>query len=70
MNGEKPRCIKCAYYFVTYDPTRPKGCKKFNFISAKLPSVLIKEETGEECLAFKERNKKTKGLDLNDPSLW
>jgi len=65
------KCIKCVHYFSTYDQQRPRGCRKFGFQSAKMPSILVKQETGQECIAFEERKAtKKKGLDLNDPSLW
>lgn len=69
---EKPACLKCKHYFTTYDPQRPRGCRKFGFQSAKMPSMLVKAETGRDCMAFETRSKKrNKGeLDLNDPSLW
>ena len=71
-----PKCMKCVHYFVTFDPLRPRGCRKFGFQSLKLPSLLVKEETGQECIAFEERALRSAGgkddgeLDLNDPSLW
>lgn len=71
MSGLKPKCLKCIHYFSTYDQVIPRGCKKFGFQSAKMPSLLVKEETGNECMAYEERgNGKKKELDLNDPSLW
>ncbi|MFT6173613.1 MAG: hypothetical protein ACJA0L_001246 [Sulfitobacter sp.] len=68
---DEPRCMKCVHYFVTYDPQRPRGCRKFSFQSHKMPSMLVKDETGRSCMAFEEKGpRKKKGLDLNDPSLW
>lgn len=64
--------MRCIHYQVTWDKDRPKGCKLYGFKSKSFPSVLVKAETGEECLGYKEkaRPKKNKGLDLNDDSLW
>lgn len=71
MSGTNPKCMKCIHYFSTYDQTRPRGCRKFGFQSTKMPSMLVKEETGSECMVYEERSlQKKKELDLNDPALW
>ena len=53
-------CAKCTYYFVTHDPARPWGCKKFSFKSHLLPNYQVKSATGMECAYYKlKKVKKT-----------
>ena len=42
-------CANCEYYFVTHDPARPWGCKRFGFKSQVLPNYAVKNTTGIEC---------------------
>jgi hypothetical protein len=46
-------CAKCVFYFVTHDPARPWGCKKFGFKSHLLPNYQVKSATGMECAYYK-----------------
>ena len=70
----KKSCMKCIHYFSTFDPTRPRGCKLYGMKTAQFPNILVKKETGKECLGFQERAKaksnEKKEFDLNDPRLW
>jgi len=43
------RCANCKFYFVTHDPKKPWGCRKFNFKSSILPNYEVKSATGMEC---------------------
>jgi hypothetical protein len=49
---ESPRCIRCLYYYITWDRVFPYGCKAMGFKSHKVPSKVVKESSGRECLAF------------------
>lgn len=68
----KKGCLRCVHYFSTFDPTKPRGCKLYGMKSQAFPSVLVKKETGQECMGFKEKNpsKKEKKINLNDPKYW
>lgn len=50
--NEKIRCVKCQYYYITWDKTFPYGCKAMGFKSHKVPSAVVKESSGQDCLAF------------------
>jgi hypothetical protein len=59
-NKEQPQakainCIKCAYYYVTWDPSFPKGCKAFGFKTSEIPSALVKKSSGHACLKFEAK---------------
>ena len=43
---------------VTHDPLSPRGCKLYDFSSIRFPSVVVKKETGQECMSFKEKPNK------------
>ena len=46
-------CAKCDFYFVTHDPKRHWGCKKFGFKSHVLPNYQVKNATGMDCAYYK-----------------
>lgn len=59
MTG-KISCIKCLYYYITWDKVFPYGCKAMGFKSPRIPAAVVKESSGQECLAFVEKQKETK----------
>jgi hypothetical protein len=75
MNAERIACMRCKHYHSTFDPVAPRGCKLFNFKSAQMPYILVKQSTGHDCTAFEERAKpidenEKKKVDFNDPKYW
>ena len=67
--------MQCKYYYSTWDKYAPRGCRKFNMKSTTMPSILVKQESGNECQSFEQKihardKKKGKLDDLNDPKLW
>ena len=69
-------CQGCRHLYTTWDPDLPSGCRKFGFKSKTQPWVLVKQETGADCLSYQARPEKKKaragdkGQDLNDPKYW
>lgn len=64
-------CFKCKYFHVTWDPKQPRGCKAYGFKTAKLPSIIVKETSGQACTLFTPKKSKDDGkLDLNDRKNW
>lgn len=53
-------CIKCEYYYVTWDNKNPKGCKYFGFKSKEMPSNIVLRNSGEICKIYKEKAKENK----------
>jgi len=51
----KVNCMKCKYYYVTWDKEHPRGCKIFGFKTKKMPSVLVYESSGQECMNFTKK---------------
>lgn len=52
---ENIKCHGCYFFYVTYKPSRPYGCRAYGFISKKLPSKLVFETSGINC-AYKRAN--------------
>ncbi|OAB42630.1 uracil-DNA glycosylase [Paenibacillus antarcticus] len=50
-------CTKCSFYYVTWDPQLPKGCKAFGFKTKTMPSTAVLSSSGRPCMNFelKER---------------
>ena len=57
MVNEKVNCYKCVYYYVTWDASFPRGCKFYNFKTLNIPSILVKQSTGQSCDKFKPKGK-------------
>ncbi|APC42469.1 uracil-DNA glycosylase [Clostridium estertheticum] len=55
---EKINCSKCIYYYITWDPAFPKGCKLYGFKSPNLPSILVKQSSGIACGKFTPKERK------------
>lgn len=53
--SERPICIKCVHYFVTYEMARPYGCRAMGFKSKKNPARVVFENSGLECQLFLAR---------------
>jgi hypothetical protein len=50
-------CTKCKYYFVTWDPRSPRGCKAFGFKSSAFPSMTVLASSGKPCMNFEAKIK-------------
>lgn len=48
-------CLKCKYYFVTWQKNLPHGCKAMKFKSMQIPSALVRKTSGQECMLFKRK---------------
>tara|TARA_B100000029_G_C16892806_1_gene711024 strand:- start:205 stop:405 length:201 start_codon:yes stop_codon:yes gene_type:complete len=60
-------CHGCKYFFITYRPERPWGCRKFGFISKMMPYSEVFLTTGMECAYRKERKvKKLKNIEAHN----
>lgn len=48
----KVDCFKCQFFRVTWDQNNPRGCSAYGFKTKQLPSVVVKQSSGMECLKF------------------
>lgn len=53
----KVNCLACRHFYITYQPTRPYGCRALAFISKEMPSRVVYASSGIECQAFSKKDK-------------
>ena len=66
-------CMRCKHYHTTFEANAPRGCKLFQFKSALMPYILVKQSTGKDCTSFEEKAQKKADdgkKDFNDPKYW
>ena len=51
----KPNCMKCKYYYITWDNEKPRGCKFFGFKSYLMPSLVVFRSSGKHCEAYEPK---------------
>ncbi|MCZ0754089.1 uracil-DNA glycosylase [Anoxybacillus sp. J5B_2022] len=49
---QRVNCCRCQHFYITWDRQFPRGCRAYNFKSAALPSVVVKQSSGTTCLKF------------------
>ncbi|MEK6624130.1 MAG: uracil-DNA glycosylase [Bdellovibrionota bacterium] len=52
---EGPNCHQCKHFFITFDVAVPYGCRAFRFKSKEIPSRAVKQNSGNECQVFAEK---------------
>jgi hypothetical protein len=58
-------CRKCCHYYVTWHKEHPHGCKAMGFMSSRLPSEVVYQNSGSVCLHF-DPKRKTKHAERPD----
>ncbi|MEJ2076522.1 MAG: uracil-DNA glycosylase [Acidobacteriota bacterium] len=53
--SERPRCVRCAHYFVTWRPAKPHGCRAMRFVSVLDPALVVFQSSGMHCHLFKPK---------------
>jgi len=48
-------CRQCRHYFVTWENTKPHGCKAYGFKSAQIPSMVVFQSSGQACALFQQK---------------
>ncbi|WP_097071625.1 uracil-DNA glycosylase [Ureibacillus xyleni] len=48
----KVSCFKCQHFRVTWDQNNPRGCAAYQFKSKQLPSIIVKQSSGMDCMQF------------------
>ncbi|AJK89504.1 uracil-DNA glycosylase [Lysinibacillus fusiformis] len=48
----KANCFQCHFFKVTWDPQTPRACVAYGFKTKQIPSVVVKQSSGMECLKF------------------
>jgi hypothetical protein len=50
-------CQKCIYYYVTWEPSKPHGCKAYGFKSHIIPSTVVKNSSKIDCSFYTNNGK-------------
>jgi len=50
--GSQINCAKCKYFYVTWDPNFPRGCRMFGFKTKTMPSFTVLEAIGKPCTGY------------------
>ncbi|WDP88674.1 MAG: uracil-DNA glycosylase [Desulfobacter sp.] len=48
-------CYKCKFFYVTWEPAHPNGCRAMGFKSKQLPSVVVRRSSGKPCQLFEPK---------------
>ncbi|MBT5935309.1 MAG: uracil-DNA glycosylase [Sulfurimonas sp.] len=48
-------CRKCEHYYVTWEKTKPHGCKAYGFKSSQIPSMVVFQSSGVECSMYEQK---------------
>jgi len=48
--GKKINCFECRHFFITHEPAHPYGCQAMGFKSREMPSSVVFQGSGDECL--------------------
>lgn len=60
-NGKKCEteinCISCRYFYITYDPQFPYGCRVAGFKSRWMPAKVMYTSSGLDCQFFSGKGK-------------
>jgi len=52
MEKKRIDCFKCKHFYVTWDQGFPRGCKAMGFKSREMPSDVVYQSSGIECMKF------------------
>ena len=50
-----PNCHACAHFRVTWDKRVPYECRAFGMRTSRLPSVVVRQESGRDCQLFRPK---------------
>lgn len=54
---ERPNCLACRHFYITYEPAHPYGCRALNFKSLQYPAMVVFASSGIHCQAFSAKNR-------------
>jgi hypothetical protein len=49
---DRPNCMACLHFYVTYEPAFPYGCRALGFKSAQYPAITVFASSGMHCQLF------------------
>jgi len=57
MNKNRIICQQCKYYYITWEKTKPHGCKAYGFKSLQIPAAVVKNSSGMICSFYENKFK-------------
>ncbi|MEO4054007.1 uracil-DNA glycosylase [Solibacillus sp. CAU 1738] len=51
----KVNCFQCQYFRVTWEPANPRACSAYGFKTKQIPSAVVRQSSGMECLKFSQK---------------
>lgn len=55
MEKKRIDCFKCKHFYITWDQNFPRGCRAMGFKLKEMPSDVVFQSSGMECLRFEEK---------------
>lgn len=52
---QRPDCLHCDHYVVTWDADKPRGCNAYEFKSVEMPAEVVLASSGEPCKLFEPK---------------
>jgi len=52
-------CFSCHYFYITYDPHFPYGCRAAGFKAKQVPSKQMYVNSGLDCQLFRKKRSET-----------
>ncbi|NGZ29139.1 MAG: uracil-DNA glycosylase [Magnetococcales bacterium] len=56
MANNRPNCLQCQHFFVTWDASFPRGCRGYGFRCKTMPALEVLQASGRECLMFSPKS--------------
>ncbi|HEB68347.1 MAG TPA: hypothetical protein ENI88_01870 [Desulfobulbus sp.] len=53
--SDRPDCLQCRHFFITYEAARPRGCRAYGFKSRQMPDRVVFASSGQKCRLFSPR---------------
>lgn len=63
---ERPNCFECTHFYITWESSKPYGCRAMNFKSRRIPTVEVLDADGALCVSFQGKN--GEGSSTDSPS--
>ncbi|GGG11895.1 hypothetical protein GCM10007425_02770 [Lysinibacillus alkalisoli] len=54
-------CFQCHFFKVTWDTNNPRACTAYGFKSKQIPSTVVKQSSGMDCMKFKQKQQRGDG---------
>ena len=59
-DNSRINCMQCRFYYVTWDPQFPRGCKAYDFKTRVMPSALVLSSSDRPCLKYEPKEKRAR----------